>query len=183
MAVWSVISSQRQASPVLLQETYYLNKGSNGALFYAHVKPVDDMMGEVYIAPSPNAGSVLAGATLLQRARTVPSVSHAKHFISIAEQSFCSSQQARWQLLYLVAKDLHQKPDIQALKTDIICFNDWDFNKYYLAAWWFLCGDRARCKQFWFTIRCIRNGTLHKLPAETKVPYGNWIAYLTEMAK
>ncbi len=64
----------------------YLNKGSNGALFYAHVKPVDDMLGEVYIAPPPNTGSVLAGTTLLQ----------------------------------LLAKDLHQKPDIQALKTDML---------------------------------------------------------------
>jgi hypothetical protein len=77
------------------------------------------MMGKVYTAP-PNAGSVLAGATLIQRARAVPSVSHGKHFISIAEQSFCSSQQARWQLLYLVAKDLHQKPDIQVLKSDML---------------------------------------------------------------
>ena len=51
---------------------------------------------------------------------TVPPVSHGKHFLSTAEQSFCRSQQARWQLLYLVAKDLHQKPDIQALKTDIL---------------------------------------------------------------
>ena len=77
-------------------------------------------MGEVYTAPPLNAGSVLAGATLIQRARAVPSVSHGKHFISIAEQSFCSSQQARWQLLYLVAKDLHQKPNIQALKSDML---------------------------------------------------------------
>ena len=89
------------------QKTSYLNKGSNGALFYAHVKPVDDMLGEVYIAPPPNIGSVLAG-------------SHGKYFLSTAEQSFCRSQQARWQLLYLVAKDLHQKPDIQALKTDML---------------------------------------------------------------
>ena len=78
------------------------------------------MLGEVYFAPPPNTGSVLAGTTLLQRARTVPPVSHGKYFLTIAEQSFYRSQQARWQLLYLVAKDLHQKPDIQALKTDML---------------------------------------------------------------
>jgi hypothetical protein len=102
------------------QETSYLQKGSSGALFYAHVKSVDDMLGEVYIAPSPHTGSVLAGTTLLQRARTVPPVNHGKHVLSTAEQSFCRSQQARWQLLYLVAKDFHQKPDIQAFKSDML---------------------------------------------------------------
>ena len=33
----------------IAQETSYLQKGSSGALFYAHVKSVDDMLGEVYI--------------------------------------------------------------------------------------------------------------------------------------
>ena len=64
--------SQRQAPPVLLLST--LEKGYNGALFYAHVKPVDDMMGEVYVAPPQYDGSVLAGATLLQHTRNVPPV-------------------------------------------------------------------------------------------------------------
>jgi hypothetical protein len=82
--------SQRQTPPVLLLSA--LEKGYNGALFYAHVKPVDDMMGEVYVAPPQYAGSVLAGVTLLQQARNVPPVSQGKHFFSIAEQSFCSSQ-------------------------------------------------------------------------------------------
>jgi hypothetical protein len=87
------------------QETSYLQKGSSGALFYAHVKSVDDMLGEVYIAPTPHTGSVLAGTTLLQRARTVPPVNHGKHVLSTAEQSFCRSQQARfytwWQKIFI----------------------------------------------------------------------------------
>ena len=70
------------------QETSYLHKGSSGALFYARVKSVDTMLGEVYIAPPPHTGSVLAGTTLLQRARTVPPVNHGEHVLSITEQSF-----------------------------------------------------------------------------------------------
>ncbi len=109
------------------QEISYLHKGSSGALFYAHVKSVDDMLGEVYITPSPHTGSVLAGATLLQRAWTVPPVNHGEHVLSTAEQSFCRSQQARWQLLYLVAKDFRQKPDIQAFKLDML---QWPVNMH-----------------------------------------------------
>jgi hypothetical protein len=68
------------------QETFYLEKGNNGALFYSQVKPVGDMMGEVYIAPPQNVGSVLAGTTLLWTMETIsyplrnsPSVDRSRH--------------------------------------------------------------------------------------------------------
>jgi hypothetical protein len=37
------------------QETTYLRNGFNGALFYAHVRSVDDLLGEVYVAPPLHA--------------------------------------------------------------------------------------------------------------------------------
>ena len=234
------------------QETSYLRNCSNGALFYAHVRSVDDLLGEVYIAPPLHAESALAGPTLLQRARTVPPVNHGTHFLSIAEQSFCRSQQARWQSLYLMAKDLHQKQDIQALKSDLL---QWPVSMHvhlvlmagaFTNVIWPLDSSYAEDKQkFWLALKehGVSNfgslyaafGTvplsavtleyllllpipaifgylvyhrvslvktpwfsdnnlplhdvhdniraLHKLPADTQVPYGNWIIYLTDMVQ
>ena len=234
------------------QETSYLHKGSSEALFYARVKSVDTMLGEVYVAPPPHIGSVLAGTALLQRARTVPPVNHGEHVLSIAEQSFCQSQQARWQLLYLVAKDLHQQPDIQAFKSDML---QWPVSMHarlvlmagaFTNVIWPLDSSYAEDKQkFWIALteHGVSNfdslyaafGTvpfsavtleyllllpipaivtylvhhrvsltktpwfndnglpthevhdniraLHRLPAETQVPYGNWIVYLTDLVQ
>jgi hypothetical protein len=64
MRVLSITCSQRQTPAHLrftAQETLYIEKGYNGALFYAQVKPVDDMMGEVYITPPQNSGSPVGG--------------------------------------------------------------------------------------------------------------------------
>lgn len=61
------------------QETFYLEKGNNGALFYSQVKPVGDMMGEVYIAPPQSAGRVQLSYGPWKPLRNSPSVDRSRH--------------------------------------------------------------------------------------------------------
>ena len=101
---------------MITAQTCYLQKGYDEQSFYELVNPVDDMLGEEYIAPPLHHTNLLNSTALLQHHPHPPLTADGDHLLSPAEIAFCSSQQSRWQVLYLAAKDFQASPTIEYWK-------------------------------------------------------------------
>jgi hypothetical protein len=114
--IFRATSSSGSSTPAHLiftkDETRYLRTGYEGQSFYDLVNNVDDMLGEEYIAPPLHHTSLLSSTALLQHHSRPPPMTDCDHLLSPAERDFYGSQQARWQVLYLAAKDFHAFPMI-----------------------------------------------------------------------
>ena len=117
-------SSSSSSTPAHLvftkKETRYLQTGYEGQSFYDLVNNVDDMLGEEYIAPPLHRTSLLSSTALLQHHSRPPPMTDGDHLLSPAERDFCGSQQARWQVLYLAAKDFQAFPMIDHWKQKVL---------------------------------------------------------------
>jgi hypothetical protein len=97
-------------------ETCYLQEGYDEQSFYDLVNPMDDMLGEEYIEPPLHHTTLLNSTALLQHHPHPPTTADGDHLLSPAERAFCSSQQSRWQFLYLAAKTFQASPTLEHWK-------------------------------------------------------------------
>ena len=122
--IFRTTSSSGSSTPAHLvftkEETRYLQKGYDGQSFYKLVNPVDDMLGEEYTAPPLHSTSLLTSTALLQHHQHLSPMADGDHLLSPAERAFCSSQQSRWQVLYLAAKDFQTFPKVEHWKKKVL---------------------------------------------------------------
>jgi hypothetical protein len=118
--IFRTTSSSGSSTPAHLvftkDETCYLQEGYDEQSFYDLVNPMDDMLGEEYIEPPLHHTTLLNSTALLQHHPHPPTTADGDHLLSPAERAFCSSQQSRWQFLYLAAKTFQASPTLEHWK-------------------------------------------------------------------
>jgi len=100
----------------------YLQDGCDSEQFTTKVAPVEKMSGAIYIPPPEHVHSIMASNVLDEGEDPTTIVIDGTHILTPAERDFCQSQQSRWALLYIIAKDLHKAPKVKDFAKEILAW-------------------------------------------------------------